>query len=97
MKIRLHGIAKNVELKGPIDSPILIYNCSTKRAEDFCAPLPGGETEVATSLSKAVPEVDILFTCVADDSTVDSVIDAMISTIKNTLVIDCSTIDPYKQ
>lgn len=87
-------MVKNLVAKGPVDSPILIYNRTIQRAEDLCASLPPGKTAVAASLSDAVTRSDIVFTCVGDDIAVTSVIESILPNVRGKLVVECSTVHP---
>ncbi|KAJ2898851.1 hypothetical protein MKZ38_003610 [Zalerion maritima] len=88
------GMVKNIAAKGPVDSPILVYNRTAARAEELCASLPSGKTKAVTSLPGAAAEADIIFTCVGDDAAVTSIVESILPSVKNKLVVDCSTIHP---
>ncbi|KND86837.1 putative oxidoreductase YfjR [Tolypocladium ophioglossoides CBS 100239] len=90
------GMCRNIVEKGQLDSPLLIYNRSTERAEDLSSKLPVGKTEVVDSLAAAVPRADVIFTCVADDEAVRELFRAMLEDddVKGKLFVDCSTIHP---
>ncbi|KAI9693115.1 MAG: hypothetical protein M1822_005110 [Bathelium mastoideum] len=88
-------MCKNLVEKGRLDKPLIIYNRTTKRAEDLAKQLPTGKTEVASSIDAAVKSSDIIFTCVGDDKAITDTIDACLKgDPKDKLFVDCSTVHP---
>lgn len=88
-------MAKNIAEKGHLDSPLLIYNRTTQRANDLHAKIASGKAEVATSLDDAVPKSDIIFLCLSNDAAVTATVDALLkSDLKGKLIVDSSTIHP---
>ncbi|KAF6821612.1 6-phosphogluconate dehydrogenase 2 [Colletotrichum sojae] len=89
------GMCQNLVEKADLDQPLLIYNRTLKRATDLSQDLPQGKTEVAQSLSKAIGQADIIFSCVADDKAVEDVFTtAAEATIEGKVFVECSTIAP---
>ncbi|PYI01105.1 6-phosphogluconate dehydrogenase-like protein NAD-binding protein [Aspergillus sclerotiicarbonarius CBS 121057] len=88
------GMAKNLAAKGTPSLPLIIYNRSVTRAQDFQAANPN--TVVAPTISEAVTKSDIIFTCVGDDAAIQSIIDASIASgsLQNKLFVDLSTVHP---
>jgi 3-hydroxyisobutyrate dehydrogenase-like beta-hydroxyacid dehydrogenase len=88
-------MCKNLVEKGDLDKPLLIFNRTTKRAEDLSKALGAGKSIVPSSIGEAVSKADIIFTCVGDDKAVDATIDeALKGTVKGKLFVDCSTVHP---
>lgn len=50
-----------------LDSPLLLYNRTAKRASDLAASLPRETTKAVTSIPEGISQADIIFTCVSDD------------------------------
>lgn len=85
----------NLVEKGKLDKPLIIFNRTTKRAEDFSAKLGAGKSEVASSIGDAVKSSDIIFICLGDDKAVNETIDtALKEDVKGKLFVDCSTVHP---
>lgn len=88
-------MCQNLVEKADLDQPLLIYNRTVKRATDLNQDLPRGTTEVAQSLSKAIDQADIIFSCVADDKAVEDIFaTATEGTINGKVFVECSTIGP---
>lgn len=89
------GMCKNIVEKGDLDKPLLIYNRTFKRAEDFSKTLPSGKSKAIADIPDIVSQADIIFTCVGDDPAIKETIDTALKTnIKNKLFVDCSTVHP---
>lgn len=89
------GMTKNLVEKGPLDSPLMLYNRSTQRATDLSKKLPAGKTEVIESLEDGVTKADIIFTCLSNDKAVQDTIAIIVKgDVKGKLIVDCSTIHP---
>ncbi|KAJ5112872.1 NAD(P)-binding protein [Penicillium angulare] len=88
------GMAKNLAAKGEFDGPLIVYNRTVARANQFQAENPN--TVVAASVFEAVAHADIIFTCLGDDSAVSETVNSIIGSgnLKGKLFIDCSTIHP---
>jgi 3-hydroxyisobutyrate dehydrogenase-like beta-hydroxyacid dehydrogenase len=88
-------MCKNIVTRGDLDKPLIIFNRTTKRAEDFSKSIPFGKSVVASSITDAVSKSDIIFTCVGDDAAVNETLDAALkSGAKGKLFVDCSTVHP---
>ncbi|KAE8444007.1 hypothetical protein EG329_001136 [Mollisiaceae sp. DMI_Dod_QoI] len=89
------GMCKNIVEKGQLDKPVIIYNRTQKRSEDFSKSLPSGKSTIASSVKDAVEKADIIFTCVGDDAAINETIDAALEVnTKGKLFVDCSTVHP---
>jgi 3-hydroxyisobutyrate dehydrogenase-like beta-hydroxyacid dehydrogenase len=88
-------MCKNLVEKGQLDKPLLIFNRTTKRAEDLSKSLPSGKSMVSSSIEDVVSKSDIIFTCVGDDDAINQTIDsALKGQTKGKLFVDCSTVHP---
>lgn len=88
-------MCKNLVQKGDLSEPLIIFNRTTKRAEELKNSLPNGKTNVATDIGSAVSQADIIFTCVGDDTAINETIDAALKKdVKEKLFVDCSTVHP---
>lgn len=88
-------MAKNLIEKGNLDKPLVLYNRTAQRAEDLSKTFPAGKTQVETSISAAIKNADIIFTCVGDDAAINETIDAAIkSGVTGKLFVECSTVHP---
>ncbi|KAK7423779.1 hypothetical protein QQZ08_008934 [Neonectria magnoliae] len=89
------GMSRNIVQKGNLDSPLLIYNRSTKRAVDLSRSLPEGKTEVVESLADGVSRADVIFSCIANDEAVQELFETILKgDIAGKLFIESSTIHP---
>ncbi|QSZ32581.1 hypothetical protein DSL72_002159 [Monilinia vaccinii-corymbosi] len=89
------GMCKNIVEKGQLDKPLIIFNRTTKRAEDLSKSLPCGKSTVSTSIADVVSHSDVIFTCVGDDAAVNETIDAAIQNgASGKVFVDCSTVHP---
>lgn len=88
-------MCKNIVEKGNLSSPLLIYNRSIKRTQEYHQTLPSGKATVVENLVDAVPKADVIFTCIANDDAVNEVIESILSLdLKGKLFVECSTIHP---
>ena len=88
-------MCKNLVEKGNLDKPLIIFNRTTKRANDLKEKLPPGVSTVVSSIEEAVSKSDIVFTCLGDDPAVrDTLATAVKGDVKGKLFVDCSTIHP---
>jgi 3-hydroxyisobutyrate dehydrogenase-like beta-hydroxyacid dehydrogenase len=84
------GMCKNLVEKGNLTQKLLVYNRTTKRAEDLVAKI--GHAEVSTSLSDLVSKADIIFYCLGDDAAVLDTVDALLKgDVTGKILVDCST------
>ncbi|KAB8349863.1 hypothetical protein FH972_023876 [Carpinus fangiana] len=90
------GMCKNLVEKGNLSQPLLIYNRTTKRAEDLSAKLLEGKSKVANTIAEAVKPSDIIFSCVGRDADITETLDACLAAgdVTGKLFVDCSTIHP---
>ncbi|KAI9651325.1 hypothetical protein NHQ30_001364 [Ciborinia camelliae] len=89
------GMCKNLVEKGQLDKPLIIFNRTTKRAEDLSKSLPAGKSTVSSSIGDVVSKSDIIFTCVGDDAAINETIDAAIKNgASGKVFVDCSTVHP---
>lgn len=88
-------MCKNLNEKGNLDKPLVIFNRTKKRAEDLSKSLGQGKSIVASSIEETVSQSDIIFTCVGDDKAINATIDeALKGSVKGKLFVDCSTVHP---
>jgi 3-hydroxyisobutyrate dehydrogenase-like beta-hydroxyacid dehydrogenase len=88
-------MCKNLVEKGQLDKPLIIFNRTTKRAEDLSKSLPSGKSTVSSSIGDVVSKSDIIFTCVGDDAAINETIDSALKGDTNgKLFVDCSTVHP---
>ena len=86
-------MVKNLVEKGSLSSPLIIWNRTVSKAEDFAQTL--SNVTVASSPEEAFSKADIIFVCVAADKDVEGLIAiALKSNIRGKLFVDCSTIHP---
>jgi len=89
------GMCKNLDEKGNLDKPLIIFNRTKKRAEDLGKSLGAGKSRVASSIGEAVLQSDIIFTCVGDDKAINATVDeALKGSVRGKLFVDCSTVHP---
>lgn len=89
------GMVKNIVEKGQYTGAVSIYNRTAARAEKLAATLPAGRTKVVTSISDAVNDADIVFTCVSNDAAIEETIaSALKADVWGKLFVDCSTVHP---
>ena len=89
------GMSKNLVEKGNLTSKLILYNRTTARAEALSQKLGTDKTQVAKTIDEAVQGADIIFSCVADDKSIISIVEAALKTdVKGKLFVDCSTVDP---
>lgn len=88
-------MCKNLVRKGNLDRPLIIFNRTSKRAEDFSKSLDAGTSIVASSITETTSKADIIFTCVGDDKAINATInEALKGSVKGKLFVDCSTVHP---
>lgn len=87
------GMCKNLVEKGNLTEPLIIYNRTTKRAEDLAAKI--GHATVSTSLTDLASQADIIFYCLGDDPAVLDAVDELLKVdVSGKVLVDCSTIHP---
>lgn len=88
-------MSRNIVQKGNLDSPLLVYNRSTKRTVEFTSALPEGKTEVVESVADGVSRADVIFSCIANDGAVQELYNTILEVdITGKLFIESSTIHP---
>lgn len=88
-------MSKNLVEKGNLSSPLILYNRTSKRAEELSARLEKGKTKVVYSVEEAVSGADIIFICLgADPSVKETFNTATKGDVKGKLFVDCSTVHP---
>ncbi|KAK9469665.1 hypothetical protein V1512DRAFT_256774 [Lipomyces arxii] len=83
----------NLANKGNLDSPLIVWNRSPKRAEA----LGDLKVHVAASLEEAISKADIVFSCLSNDEAIKSVYEAALKIpggVKGKIFAECSTIHP---
>ncbi|KAI5841173.1 NAD binding domain of 6-phosphogluconate dehydrogenase-domain-containing protein [Morchella snyderi] len=92
------GMVKNIVSKANLDKPLIIYNRTGKRSQDFKASLEDPDSvQVVESIEEAVKAADIIFTSLGDDKSVNSVLDTALQVsggVTGKLFVDTSTILP---
>ena len=88
-------MCRNLVERGTLDAPLIIFNRTSKRAQDLHAKLPSGKSIVARTIDEAVAKSDIIFWCLGDDAAVKDTVAIMTKgDVKGKLFVDCSTIHP---
>lgn len=88
-------MCKNLVEKGKLEVPLIIFNRTTQRATDLEAELGDGKVAVAKTISEAVAQSDIIFTCLGNDAAVTDIFaTAVKGDVKSKLFVDCSTVHP---
>lgn len=86
-------MAKNILQKAKLDSPVIVWNRTTSKAEDLSKEF--GNSTVASSPEDAVAKADIVFTSVAGDKDITGLIDKVLQgDVKGKLFVDTSTVHP---
>ncbi|KAK9321225.1 NAD binding domain of 6-phosphogluconate dehydrogenase-domain-containing protein [Lipomyces orientalis] len=88
------AMANNLATKGNLDSPLIIWNRSTKKSEEFAK---GKNITVAPSIEDAVAKSDIIFSCLSNDEAISSVYNVALKVpggVKGKVFSECSTIHP---
>ncbi|KAK7212271.1 hypothetical protein V2G26_019449 [Clonostachys chloroleuca] len=90
------GMCQNLIQKGSLDKPLLVYNRTKKRSEDFVAQFGRGKATVSDSLEESVSSAEIIFTCLSNDAAVCETYESIVSggNTKGKLFVDCSTVHP---
>lgn len=91
----IQGMVKNLVEKGNLSKPVILYNRTKKRADDFAATLPAGKSRIVDSIPQAVTASDVIFTCVGQDKDIKETLHAALQQdVKGKLFVDCSTVHP---
>jgi 3-hydroxyisobutyrate dehydrogenase-like beta-hydroxyacid dehydrogenase len=91
-------MARNIAVKAKLDKPLIVYNRTAKRSEEFRSSLEDPSLlEIADTVENAVQNADIVFTSLGDDASVVSIIERalqVVGGVKGKLFVDTSTILP---
>ena len=88
-------MSKNLVEKGKLESPLMVYNRTTRRANDLEHELGDHRVSAARTIGEALAQSDIIFTCLSDDRAVTNMIAmAVKGDVKGKLFVDCSTVHP---
>ncbi|VTT57196.1 unnamed protein product [Fusarium fujikuroi] len=71
------GMCLNLVKKGCLDKPLLVYNRTQKRSEDFVAQVGSDHAKMCTSLHEGVGSCDITFSWLGLDSAVADIYESM--------------------
>ncbi|KAL4783086.1 hypothetical protein BJX76DRAFT_348860 [Aspergillus varians] len=95
------GMSRNIALKGPQKSPLVLYNRTASKASAFAESLVSEKPQsaiAAPSLPAAIKDASITFICVPDDAALDQIINTITSddslTLTDKIIVDCSTVHP---
>ncbi|ETI22559.1 hypothetical protein G647_06635 [Cladophialophora carrionii CBS 160.54] len=87
------GMSKNIVEKGNLDKPLILYNRTTQKADDFSAKI--GKSTVASSIQEAASQADIIFYCLGEDPSVLGTLEEVLKVdVKGKIIVDCSTVHP---
>lgn len=89
-------MCKNLVEKGDLSHPLIISNRTLQRAKDLQSTLPFNKSTIAKTITEAVSDSDIIFTCLGDDAAIRETVSAVceLPNIKGKLFVDCSTVHP---
>ncbi|KAF2665757.1 hypothetical protein BT63DRAFT_428707 [Microthyrium microscopicum] len=89
------AMSKNLVEKGNLDSPLVLYNRTTSRAEALAETIGRDRAKVASTIAEAVKDADIIFTCVGTDEVdKETYATALEGDVKGKIFVDCATIHP---
>ncbi|KAL8669944.1 MAG: hypothetical protein Q9168_005494 [Polycauliona sp. 1 TL-2023] len=92
------GMVKNLIDKGSLNHPLIVSNRNLQRAHDLQATLDHENRKIviAHSITDAVKQADIIFTCLGDDDAMRQTADLVSKSADLTgkLLVDCSTVHP---
>ncbi|KAL4777532.1 hypothetical protein BDW60DRAFT_213096 [Aspergillus nidulans var. acristatus] len=95
------GMSRNIALKGPLKTPLILYNRTASKASAFAESINAEKPQAAvavSSLPAAVKDASIAFICVGDDSALDQIINTITSDdsldLEGKIIVDCSTVHP---
>ncbi|KAF5687185.1 6-phosphogluconate dehydrogenase [Fusarium denticulatum] len=86
----------NMGRKGSLGKPLLIYNRTQKRCDEFATQVGSANAKTCTSLQEGVSSSDIIFSCLSSDSAVVEIYESMAKEgdVRGKLFVECSTISP---
>ena len=86
-------MCKNLVQKGNLSSPLVLYNRTAKRANELSDRV--GNCIVSSSITNAVADADIIFSCLTDDNAVlETFTEILKHDVKGKLFVSCSTTQP---
>ncbi|KAL4968609.1 uncharacterized protein BDV14DRAFT_187709 [Aspergillus stella-maris] len=95
------GMSRNIALKGPQSSPLILYNRTASKTASFADSINAEKSNSATatsSLTSAVKDATITFICVGNDPALELIIETLTSdsslSLKDKIIVDCSTVHP---
>ncbi|CAF9932437.1 MAG: hypothetical protein HETSPECPRED_008360 [Heterodermia speciosa] len=87
------AMCKNLVQKGNLSSPLVLYNRTAKRANELSDRV--GNCIVSSSITNAVADADIIFSCLTDDNAVlETFTEILKHDVKGKLFVSCSTTQP---
>ncbi|KAL5003448.1 hypothetical protein BDV10DRAFT_190867 [Aspergillus recurvatus] len=95
------GMSRNIALKGPQKTPLILYNRTASKASAFAELINAEKSQAAVAVSAlpaAVKDASVAFVCVGDDSALEQIINNITSDdsldLKGKIIVDCSTVHP---
>ena len=86
-------MTKNLVDHGNLSTPITLYNRTRTTAEEHCKAI--GHAKVAASLDELIAESDIIWSCLQDETAVQSTFETILGIeIEGKLFVESSTITP---
>lgn len=73
------GASKSLVSHGSLTSPLILFNRTAKKCRDLASSLPPSSTEIVTSLREGISKADIVFSCLSNDTAVESTYQAIVS------------------
>lgn len=67
------GMCLSLVWRGSIHKPLLVYNRTQKRCEEFVTEVGSENNKTCASLNEGVGSADIVFSCLSSDSAVETV------------------------
>lgn len=70
---------ERVVSRGCLDCPLILYNRTTQKSRALASSLSPGSTLVVSSLKEGIAQADMIFTCLSNDSAVESTYRTIVS------------------
>ena len=87
-------MCKNLAEKGDLESPLIVFNRTAKRAADIASAL-GSKVQVAETIEDAAKRASMIFICLGDDAAVSETVEKILQQdVTGKLIVDCSTVAP---
>ncbi|KAI7763130.1 hypothetical protein LZL87_012167 [Fusarium oxysporum] len=88
------GMCLDLVQKGSLDKPLLVYDRTQKRSDDFVTQVGSSHAKRSSSLHEGVGSSDIIFSCLSSDSAVVEIFEPMIKDgdARGKPFVECSTI-----